>query len=280
MGKQCLALIERCGLSVSNTERNLYIRVPELPIDLLMVRNDDILGFLAEDVCDIGILGEDSFLESAKKQGSSPSLEVLLRLGFSRCRLCLAVPQSSSYREVRDLNGLKIATSFPGLTSSYLEDQGVHCELVPMEGSVEVAPQLNIAHGICDLVSTGATLTANGMRILTEVLSSEAILLGDLSKIPPQRQMILEKLMTRLQGVIQARNSKYIMLHSPVEALDEIRKSLPGVKSPTILPLNEKGDTFAVHAVCEEEVFWETMERLKALGASAILVLPIEKMMA
>jgi len=278
MGNESLALIKRCGLSVSNTERNLFIRVPELPIDILLVRNDDILGFLQENICDVAILGEDIYRE-ADSAGECLDVEILQRLEFSRCKLCMAVPESSAFEDISDLEGARIATSYPRSTAQYLEKLGVHCELVPMEGSVEVAPQLGIAQGISDLVSTGATLAANGMRILTELFSSEAILIGKPSSMEPERALILSKLQTRIRGVIKAKKSKYIMLHSPAEALDEIQRNFPGAKSPTILPLAHDPETFAVHAVCEEDIFWETMEKLKQLGASAILVLPIEKMM-
>lgn len=281
MGKESLELLERCGLSIVRSDRNLFLRIPEIPIDLLLVRNDDIIGFLEEKVCDLAIIGEDVFVEAkeATLEKQSTDLEIIQRLGFAKCSLCLAVPENSIYRCVQDLQGARIASSYPKMTASFLNQYEVECELVRMEGSVEVAPRLGIADGISDLVSTGATLAANGMRVLEKIMSSEALLIGATKRLSATQIAILEKLKVRIQGVIEAKKSKYIMLHAPADSLEAIKNSLPGAKSPTILPLANEKNIFAVHAVCDEEIFWETMEKLKSFGASAILVLPIEKMM-
>lgn len=279
LSKECISLLEKCGLKVQAGKSTLLYRVPNFPLDLLMVRDDDIPTFVANGVCDAGIVGEDVYLEQLYSQYDPKPLEVGFRLGLAKCRLCLAIPQNSSIDSPQQLAGLRIATSFPAITSRFMKANNIDVEIVEMEGSVEVAPQLKIADAISDLVSTGATLVANGMRPLCEIQSSEALLVRRAENLNDDKLAIFNRLLTRIRGVLSASESKYIMLHAPQDNVEEIRKLLPGAEAPTTLLLPGIPGKVAIHAVCQENIFWETMEQLKAAGASAILVLPIEKMM-
>lgn len=279
LSKECISLLEKCGLKVQAGKSTLLYRVPNFPLDILMVRDDDIPTFVSNGVCDAGIVGEDVYLEQLYSHHDPEPLEIGFRLGLAKCRLCLAIPQNSTIDSPQQLSGLRIATSFPAITSRFMKANNIDVEIVEMEGSVEVAPQLQIADAISDLVSTGATLVANGMRPLCEIQSSEALLLRRSENLSNDKIAIFNRLLTRIKGVLSAAESKYIMLHAPQDNVEEIRKLLPGAEAPTTLLLPGIPGKVAIHAVCQENVFWETMEKLKAAGASAILVLPIEKMM-
>lgn len=279
LSKECISLLEKCGLKVQAGKSTLLYRVPNFPLDLLMVRDDDIPTFVSNGVCDAGIVGEDVYLEQLYSQYDPKPLEIGFRLGLAKCRLCLAIPQNSSIDSPQQLAGLRIATSFPAITSRFMKANNIDVEIVEMEGSVEVAPQLKIADAISDLVSTGATLVANGMRPLCEIQSSEALLVRRAENLNDDKLAIFNRLLTRIRGVLSAAESKYIMLHAPQDNVEQIRKLLPGAEAPTTLLLPGIPGKVAIHAVCQENIFWETMEQLKAAGASAILVLPIEKMM-
>lgn len=279
LSKECITLLEKCGLKVQAGKSTLLYRVPNFPLDLLMVRDDDIPTFVANGVCDAGIVGEDVYLEQLYSESEPKPLDIGFRLGLAKCRLSIAVPQNSSIQHIQELTGLRIATSFPAITERYLRANDIKVEIVEMEGSVEVAPQLQIADAIADLVSTGATLVANGMRPIKEIQTSEALLVRRTGDLCEQKLAIFNRLLTRIQGVLSAAESKYIMLHAPENNVEQIRKLLPGAEAPTTLMLPGMPGKVAIHAVCQENVFWETMEQLKAAGASAILVLPIEKMM-
>ena len=279
LSKECINLLEKCGLKIQAGKSTLLYRVPNFPLDLLMVRDDDIPSFVSNGVCDAGIVGEDVFLEQLFSSNGAEDLEIGYRLGLAKCRLCLAVPENSRIENTQQLNGLRIATSFPGITQKYMFDNKIEVQLVEMEGSVEVAPQLQIADAIADLVSTGATLVANGMRLLQEIQSSEAILIKKSKNLSDEKLSIFDRLLTRVKGVLSASESKYIMLHAPENSVKQIRELLPGAEAPTTLTLPGIPGKVAIHAVCQENIFWETMEELKKAGASAILVLPIEKMM-
>ncbi len=274
-----LGLLRNCGLHVSKGRDRLFCRVKELPIDVLMVRDDDIPGFVADGICDLGIVGENVFAEKKTGENGGVRVAVLDRLGFSRCRLSIAVPEGGKISEVGDLNGAVIATSYPRLLEEFLRRENVQAKPLIMMGSVEVAPRLKIADAICDIVASGATLAANNLREIAVVLESEALLIGAAAGVPEEKASIITRLRARMQGALRADDSKYIMLHADVSALPEIVSLLPGAESPTVLPLQGKKDKVAVHSVCREAVFWETMERLKSAGASSILVMPIEKMM-
>lgn len=285
LSQECFELLRQCGLNATPSKTALFYRVSNFPLDLLMVRDDDIPSLVREGICDAGILGEDKYREEGLNGREEPDLPLFKRLGLATCRLCFAVPKESGIEGINQLNGTRIATSFPGITSQYLKSREIDAEMVKMEGSVELAPRLGIAEAISDLVSTGATLEANGMKVLQEIFSSEAIvainpnLQENESNAYQEKFEILNRLGTRIDGVLKARDSKYIMLHAPADKVQNICDLLPGIESPTTIPLPGKPGTVALHAVCKESLFWETMEALKGIGASAMLVLPIEKMM-
>ena len=276
LADRSLDLVRDAGLRVIKGNNDLLYRVENYPIDLLRVRDDDIPTFVADGVCDLGIVGEN-VLEEARNGG--PTAEVIMPLGFGRCTLKLAVPPTLDYAGPASLQGMRIATSYPKILRRYLEEQGVSADIVVMRGAVEVAPRLKLAAAICDLVSTGATLEANGLTARETVLESEAVLIRAPQPPEPGLQHLLDSIIERMSGVVSSQGAKYVMLNAPRSALDAITAILPGAGSPTVMPLSGRDDAVAVHAVCQEAVFWETLEKLKAAGASAILVLPIEKMM-
>jgi ATP phosphoribosyltransferase len=211
--------------------------------------------------------------------GQDAELEVLASLGFGRCSLKIAAPEQLDYQGLKSLEGTRIATTYPNLTRRFLERQGINASVVKMSGAVELAPRLKIAPFVCDLVSTGDTLAANGLRPVETVLESEAVLVRTARPVSDDKRVLLDSLLKRIQGVLATKESKYIMLNAPESALAKITEILPGVEAPTIIPLAGNPGHFAVHAVCQESVFWETLETLKSAGASGILVVPIEKMM-
>jgi len=243
------------------------------------VRDDDIPRLLLDGVCELGIVGENIAMEVMLERGDLSQLDCLRKLGFGHCRLSIAIPEQRSYGSIEELQGLRIATSYPALTRHLLDQRQVHSTIVELSGSVEIAPGLGTADAIADLVSTGTTLRANHLRELDVLFHSEAALYGRLDGISAAKRELLDRLLARLEGVMQAAESKYVMLHAPREALQKITELLPGVEHPSVMPL-EGSDRIAVHAVCGEQVFWEHLEALKAAGASAILVLPVEKMLA
>ncbi|HEY7688502.1 MAG TPA: ATP phosphoribosyltransferase [Dongiaceae bacterium] len=272
-------LLSKCGLHISRSRTELFCRIEELPIDLLLVRDDDIPGFVEEGVCDLGIVGENVVEEKRRAAADGFQTATILPLGYARCRLVLAVQEGRAFRDLADLKGLRIATTYPATLKAMLAAAKVDAEVVVMNGSVEVAPRLHIADAICDIVQTGATLEANGLKPVHTLLDSQALLIGRKDRLTGGKADIAERLIKRIQGALKASEAKYIMLHAPRSALPAIARILPGAESPTVLPLESMPDKVAVHAVSRESVFWETMEQLKAVGASAILVLPIEKMM-
>ena len=276
LAERSLDLVRDAGLRVVKGNNDLLYRIENYPIDLLRVRDDDIPTFVADGVCDLGIVGEN-VLEEVRNGG--PNAEVVMPLGFGRCTLKIATPPGLDYAGPSSLAGLRIATSYPKILRRFLDEAGVAAEIVTMRGAVEVAPRLKLAAAICDLVSTGATLEANGLMARDTVLDSQAVLIK--APTPPEAglQHLLDSIVERMAGVVSSQGAKYVMLNAPRAALDRITALLPGAGSPTVMPLSGRDDAVAVHAVCQEAVFWETLEKLKAEGASAILVLPIEKMM-
>lgn len=276
-------LLVRCGLKVSRGKDQLVGYGENMPLDLLFVRDDDIPDLVQEDVSDLGLVGlnviEEKRLELASR-GTAARFQVLRSLDFGRCRLSIAVPDGSSFDGPQWLRGKRIATTYPYLLAKYLADRGIEAEIVTLSGAVEIAPRLGRADAICDLVSTGSTLIANRLHEVETVLESHAVLIRTPVALPPVKDEWVERLLMRIDGVQQVKESKYIMLHAPRAALPEIRKLLPGSESPTIIPLEGHPDKIAIHAVCRENVFWETLESLKKAGASALLVLPVEKMLA
>ena len=276
LADRSLDLVRDAGLRVVKGANDLLYKVENYPIDLLRVRDDDIPTFVADGVCDLGIVGEN-VLEEGKNGGANAS--VIMPLGFGKCTLKLACPPTLDYAGPTSLEGLRIATSYPKILRRYLDERGVSAETVIMRGAVEVAPRLKLAAAICDLVSTGATLEANGLIAKETVFESQAVLIRSPVAPEPGLQHLLDSIIERMAGVVSSQGAKYVMLNAPRSALDEITAILPGAGAPTVIPLMGRDDAVAVHAVCQEAVFWETLEKLKRAGASAILVLPIEKMM-
>ena len=273
-------LLKKCGLTVSRGRDKLYGRVRELAIDVLLVRDDDIPALVAEGVCDLGIIGENEYEEEKLAEPRNAPAERILKLGFSRCRLMLAAPKEWADKSAAAFAGKRVATSYPGLTGAFFEREGIEATPVMMSGSVEVAPRLRVADAVCDIVSTGATLDANGLEPCATVFESEALLIRHASAFSSEKQKTYDSLLKRVNGVLASREAKYVMMNAPREAVPAITAILPGADSPTILELVGDSEKVAVHAVCTESVFWTTLEKLKAHGASAILVMPIEKMMA
>ena len=276
-------LLERCGLKLTKSKDQLICYGENMPIDLLLVRDDDIPGLVSEDVCDLGIVGLNIVEEkrlNLEAQGQEALFKQIYELDFGHCRLSLAAPEETPYDGPSSLKNSRIATSYVGILTEYLKNNDIDAETVYFSGAVEIAPKLGRADFICDLVSTGGTLKANGLNEVEVLLDSEAVVIQTQAPLGDQKQALVDKILQRLDGVLQVRESKYIMLHAPRAALEEIRDLLPGSEAPTVIPLDGPGDKVAVHAVCRENVFWETLENLKAAGASSLLVLPVEKMLA
>jgi ATP phosphoribosyltransferase len=278
-----LDLLMRCGLKYSRGRDQLMCYGENMPLDVLFVRDDDIPDLVQEDVCDLGIVGlnviEEKRLAIESRGRDCTFLQIGL-LDFGRCRLSIAVPEESNYRNLEDLRARRIATTYPHTLGKFLRARGIDAEVVTLSGAVEIAPRLGRADYICDLVSTGSTLAANHLREVETVLDSQAAMIRTPVPLPPEKEDWVRRLLLRIDGVQQVKESKYIMLHAPRSALPEIRRLLPGSESPTVIPLDGTDDKVAVHAVCRETVFWETLESLKTAGASAVLVLPVEKMLA
>jgi ATP phosphoribosyltransferase len=271
-------LLRQCGLKVRPNKARLFARIEELPIDLLLVRDDDIPELVAQGASDIGIVGGNVFEEVRRGHAGGLAADVVLPLGFSRCRLCIALPKSRDYESVAALKGKRIATSYPALTREWLAERGVNdVEMVEMNGAHEIAPRLGIAEAICDIVSTGATLEANGLRVVETVFQSEALLIGGRS-LSAAQTATADALTGRMRGVIRSRHAKYVMMNAPRDAVDRIRDVLPGADAPTVIELAGADDKVALHVVCEEEVLWHHLDAIKQCGASAILVLDIDKM--
>lgn len=278
-----LDLLVRCGLKYSRAKDQLVCFGENMPLDILLVRDDDIPDLVQEDVCDLGVVGLNVVEEKRlafQARGVAPLFEQVMTLDYGRCRLAIAVPEDFSYAGPASLAGRRIATSYPNILTRWLAERDVPAQVVTLSGAVEIAPRLGRADVICDLVSTGATLAANHLREVETILESQAVLIRTPVPVAAEKREWMDRLVKRMDGVQQVRESKYIMLHAPREALPRIASLLPGSEHPTIVPLEGTTEKVAVHAVCRENVFWETLESLKAAGASAILVLPVEKMLA
>jgi ATP phosphoribosyltransferase len=271
-------LLRDAGLRIQNGKNDLTARVENFPADLMFVRDDDIPTFVSDGVCEFGVVGENVLQEFAIGAAQA-RIEIVARLGFGRCSLRIAAPETAEYRGPESLGGSRIATSYPCLVRRFLDERGIEADVVKMNGAVELAPRLGIASFVCDLVSTGATLEANGLRAVETVLDSEAVLVRTAKDVGERKAELGARLLSRIDGVLATRDSKYIMMNASEESLERISAILPGAEAPTIVPLHGRPGHFAVHAVCQESVFWETLQKLKDAGASAILVVPIEKMM-
>ncbi|MEL4473850.1 ATP phosphoribosyltransferase [Shewanella algae] len=282
LSKESQQLLKNCGVKFTVNEQRLIAHADNMPLDLLRVRDDDIPGLVMDGVVDLGIIGENVLEEEQIERqtlGKPSACNKLRQLDFGACRLSLAVPSEFPYQDATSLEGLRIATSYPNLLRRFMQNKGISYRDCMLKGSVEVAPRAGLADGICDLVSTGATLEANGLYETEVIFRSMACVIQSQQTQTPAKQALIDKLMSRVNGVIRARESKYILLHAPTETLEQIVALLPGAENPTVLPLNDDSNRVAIHAVSTEDLFWDTMEELTKLGASSILVMPIEKMM-
>lgn len=270
LNEDSLKILKDCGISINNGKDQLKASARNFPLEVFYLRNGDIPQYLRDGVVDTAIIGENVLVEKGK------DIRRAEKLGFSKCRVSLAVPKTMKYNTVKDFEGKRIATSYPNTVNDYLEKKGVKADLHIINGSVEIAPNIGLADGICDIVSSGSTLFKNNLEEVEVILKSEAVLAVS-PKISEERQEILKKLQFRIQSVLQARQSKYILLNAPNDKLDAIIELLPGMRSPTVLPLAEEGWS-SVHTVLNQDTFWEVIDELKDAGAEGILVCPIEKM--
>jgi ATP phosphoribosyltransferase len=264
-----LRLLKDCGIIISNGGNKLKTEAANFPIEVYFLRDDDIPQYVEDGVADIGIAGENVVYEKRKQ------VEVTEKLGFGKCRLCIAVGKNESFSR-QWLNGKRIATSYPVLLQQYLDEQKIKAEIHEISGSVEIAPGIGLADAICDLVSSGSTLLTNGLKEVETILPSQAVLISN-KELSNEKKALVQKLLFRIRAVQKAANNKYILLNAPDDKLDDIIKLLPGMKSPTVLPLATKGWS-SVHSVLQEDDFWDIIEQLKEAGAQGILVVPIEKM--
>ena len=270
LNEESMNLLQEAGIKLSSAKRTLLIPAQTFPAELLFLRDDDIPQAVADGVADIGIVGENEFMEKKK------NAEIIKRLGFSKCRLSLAIPRSEDYQNLNWFNNKKIATSYPGILSDFLKKNAIKADIHIISGSVEIAPGIGLADAIFDIVSSGSTLFSNQLKEAEVVMQSEAVLIGNKS-LTKEKAKILKDLIFRIEAVQAAEDKKYILLNAPNEVLPEIFNILPGMRSPTVVPLAQEGWS-SVHAVLDEKRFWEIIGKLKGLGAEGILVIPIEKM--
>lgn len=270
LSENSLQLIRECGIKFSNGAGKLKSDAVNFPMEIFFLRDDDIPGYVEDQVADIGIVGENVAMEKQKK------VNIIKKLGFSKCRLSLAIPKNQPYNGLTDLSNANIATSYPKVLGDYLAKHNVTADIHEISGSVEIAPGIGLASAICDIVSSGSTLLSNGLREVEVVLNSEAVLIGN-DGLQEDKQALLQKLLFRIDAVQSGKNNKYILLNAPNRAIPDIINILPGMKSPTVMPLAEKGWS-SLHSVINEDRFWEVIEELKGAGAEGILVTPIEKM--
>lgn len=270
LNEDSLEILKACGISIDNGKDQLKASSRNFPMEVFYLRNGDIPQYLRDGVVDIAIIGENVLIEKGA------DINVAERLGFSKCKVSLAVPKSTKYNSVMDFEGKRIATSYPNTVKSYLKTKGVTADLHIINGSVEIAPNIGLADAICDIVSSGSTLFKNNLKEVEVMLKSEAVLAVS-PKISVERKELLQKLQFRIQSVLQARQSKYVLLNAPDDRLKDILDLLPGMRSPTVLPLAEDGWS-SVHTVINKDKFWDVIDELKQAGAEGILVCPIEKM--
>ncbi len=265
-----MSLIRECGISFISSSLKLKTESTNFPLEILFLRDDDIPGYVSDGVADIGIVGENVLVEEGMQELAVEPL------GFSKCRLSLAVPKGDDYKGISDLEGKNIATSYPNLLQAYLDEQGVKAHIHTISGSVEIAPSIGLAEAICDIVSSGSTLISNGLKEVERVFKSQAVLIAN-KNLNTEKRATLEKLLFRIHAVQRAQRAKYILLNAPNDKIAEITALLPGTKSPSILPLVQEGWS-SLHSVVNEDDFWEMIEKLRDAGAEGILVVPIEKM--
>lgn len=270
LSEKSLGLLKEAGIDIINGERKLISQASNFPVEILYLRADDIPQYVTDNVADIGIVGENTVLEKTSE------VDIVDKLGFSRCRLSLAIPKSVDYTGPEYFSGKKIATSYPKILAKYLDEKKVETEIHEISGSVEIAPGIGLAEGICDIVSSGSTLISNGLKEVEVILKSEAVIISN-PQLSQEKKEILERLLFRIKSVRAAKENKYILLNAPNEKLQKIIDIIPGMKSPTIMPLAQEGWS-SVHSVLKEREFWAIIDQLKELGAQGILVIPIEKM--
>ena len=270
LSEDSLKLLKECGIGVPNGNNQLKINAENFDAEILFLRDDDIPEYVQDGVADIGFVGENVVLEKNK------STEIVERLGYGKCRLSVALPKSRKKLKVADLDGMKIATSYPFILNKWLKQNKIKADIHVISGSVEIAPRIGLADAICDLVSSGSTLFSNELYEFETILKSEAVLISG-KKLSPVRKALLEKLLFRIRSVKKAKYNKYVMLNAPNKSIEKICAYLPGINSPTIVPLAKK-DWSSVHSVISESDFWNVIENLKAAGAEGILIIPIEKM--
>jgi len=270
LNEDSLKLLKDCGISIDNGKDQLKAFASNFPLEVLYLRNGDIPQYLKDGVVDIAIIGENVLIEKGNDIG------IAERLGFSKCRVSIAIPKGEKYKSAKDLDGMRIATSYPNTVREYFKKINVKPDIHIINGSVEIAPNIGLADAICDIVSSGSTLFKNNLKEVEVMLKSEAVLAVS-PKISKENQQVLNKLQFRIQAVLKARKSRYILMNAPNDKIENIIKILPGMRSPTVLPLAEKGWS-SIHTVIEKDSFWEVIDELKANGAEGLLVVPIEKM--
>ena len=268
--EESVRLLKECGIQLNNGNKQLKTTAENFPLEVFFLRDDDIPQYVFDGVADIGIVGENVLLEKGK------DISLVSKLGFGKCRLSIAIPKTMEYRTVQDIQGLKIATSYPSITRDFLRKNNIEAEIHEISGSVEIAPGIGLADAICDLVSSGSTLFTNNLLEADIILQSQAVLVSH-NALDAEKQAVLSKLMMRINAVKMAKNNKYILLNAPNHQLKNIAAVLPGSKSPTIVPLAEEGWS-SVQSVVTENDFWDVIEKLKSFEAQGILVIPIEKM--
>ena len=270
LNEESIQILKDCGIAINNGNDQLKAEASNFSLEVLYLRNSDIPQYLIDGVVDTAIVGDNLLIEKGK------NIQVIEKLGFSKCKVSIAVPKSFEYNSIQDLEGLRIATSYPNTVNDYFSSKGVQVELHQISGSVEIAPNIGLSDAIVDIVSSGSTLFKNNLKEVEVIFKSESVLAVS-PKISSTSKVILDKLQFRIQSVLKARNSKYILMNVPNDKIDLISKILPVLKSPTVIPLAEKGWS-SVHSVINEDLFWEVIDQLKAAGAEGILVCPIEKM--
>lgn len=268
--EETMNILQEAGIKITSSKRTLLVEASNFPLEVLYLRDDDIPQTVADGVADIGIVGENEFVERGAKA------KVISRLGFSKCRLSLAIPKQEKYESLSWFNGKKIATSYPNILRSFMEQHNIKLDIHVIQGSVEIAPGIGLADGIFDIVSSGSTLVSNNLKEVEVVMKSEALLIGNKS-MDKEKEEILKELLFRFDAVKAAEDKKYVLMNAPSDRVNEIIKVLPGIKSPTVMPLATEGWS-SIHTVLDEKRFWDIIGQLKCLGAEGILVLPIEKM--
>ena len=268
--EETMALLQEADIKISSSKRILLVQASNFPIEVLFLRDDDIPQSVASGIADLGIVGENEFVER------NEDAEIVRRLGFSKCRLSLAIPKDVDYPGLSWFEGRKIATSYPGILKTFMDKNGIKTDIHVITGSVEIAPGISLADAIFDIVSSGSTLVSNRLKEVEVVMRSEALLIGN-KHLSDEKKAILDELLFRIEAVKAAEDKKYVLMNAPTDKLKDIINVLPGMKSPTVMPLAQEGWS-SVHTVLDEKCFWEIIGKLKALGAEGILVLPIEKM--